>query len=101
MTTRKRGRKPQADSSADRYNQAVVDRILEDFERVIDEGNYVAYYPQRGRPSLSGKPAVSPSVGFRLTPELRARAEEVAQRRGVTVSALARTALEQYLNRVK
>lgn len=101
MTARKARKQSQRSTRSDRYSDVLVDRILNDFERAVDEGNYVAYYPQRGRPSLTGKAAESPSVGFRLTPELRARAEQVARRRGITVSALARTALEQYLHRVK
>jgi hypothetical protein len=50
-----------------------------------------------GRPSLTGKPGHSPRVSFRVTDELRASAEAEAQRRGCTVSQLAREALERYL----
>ena len=34
-----------------------------------------------------------PSVWFRLTPEVRQRAKELAHRRGITVSSVAREAL--------
>jgi len=52
---------------------------------------------RRGRPSLNGQPAPSPHVGFRVSPELRERADALARSRGVTLSQLAREALEQYV----
>ena len=55
--------------------------------------------PSRGRPSLNGKPAPSPHVGFRVTPELRDAAESLAREKGLTLSALARQALEEYVAR--
>ena len=48
-----------------------------------------------GRPSLSGQPAASPQIAFRVTPDIRQRAAEVAAREGMTISQLAREALEQ------
>lgn len=50
----------------------------------------------RGRPSLTGR-GRSPQVTFRLTPELRARAQARAEREGKRVSDVAREALEYYL----
>jgi hypothetical protein len=50
-----------------------------------------------GRPSLAK--GTSPSVAFRLPPELRARAAEIAAREGKTVSQLAREALQARLDR--
>jgi hypothetical protein len=47
-----------------------------------------------GRPSLSGKAAASPQIAFRVAPDLRDRAAELAAREGKTVSQLAREALE-------
>lgn len=55
--------------------------------------------PTRGRPSLNGKPEPSPHVGFRVSPELRDRATELARQRGVSLSHLAREALEHYVRR--
>jgi hypothetical protein len=55
--------------------------------------------PTRGRPSLNGKPEPSPHVGFRVSPELRDQATELARLRGVTLSQLAREALEHYVSR--
>lgn len=53
----------------------------------------------RGRPSLTGRRAVSPQVTFRLTPELRALADAEAARQGRRLSDVAREALERYLVR--
>jgi hypothetical protein len=53
----------------------------------------------RGRPSLTGRAARSPQVTFRLSPDLRAKAEAQAKREGKRVSQVARAALEQYLAR--
>jgi hypothetical protein len=51
-----------------------------------------------GRPSLSGGGS-TPQVAFRLPANVRERAESVAAEEGRTVSAIARTALEEYLER--
>lgn len=48
-----------------------------------------------GRPSLSGSPAASPQIAFRVAPSVRDRAERVAAREGKTISQLAREALEE------
>ena len=74
-------------------------QIVKEIETAIDEGRYTVTYRRKGRPSLTGAAAPSPSVGFRLTPELRRRAEKVARKEGVSVSALARKALAEYLQR--
>jgi hypothetical protein len=50
-----------------------------------------------GRPSLSGKAARSPQIAFRVPPEVRERAAEVAAAEGKTVSQLAREALKARL----
>ncbi|KPN47868.1 hypothetical protein [Mycobacterium intracellulare] len=50
-----------------------------------------------GRPSLSGKAAKSPQIAFRVAPEVRDRAAEVAAGEGKSVSQLAREALEARL----
>ena len=54
-------------------------------------------HPQRGRPSLTGKPTASPHVGFRVSPELRRHADALARQQGITLSQLARDALEKYV----
>lgn len=50
-----------------------------------------------GRPSLTGRAAHSPQIAFRLTPEMRRKAEKLAKQRGKTLSALAREAFEEAL----
>lgn len=49
-----------------------------------------------GRPSL-GEKGHSPVISFRLPPELRERAREVAANEGRTVSAMARDVLARYI----
>lgn len=50
-----------------------------------------------GRPSLSGARQRSPQIAFRVPPQVREHAAEVAAREGKTVSELAREALEDRL----
>lgn len=80
-------------------DDAAAERIVAEVVAAVDAGRGTISFPRRGRPSLAGGTGPSPSVGFRLTPEVRQRAEELAHRRGITVSALAREALEDYLRR--
>lgn len=94
----KRKGKARVAASAE-YDDATVDRIVAEVEAAVDSGRGTVTYPRKGRPSLTGKPAASPSVGFRVTPELRAQAEDVARRRGVSVSELAREALEEFVRK--
>lgn len=65
-----------------RLTQHVADAIVEDVRRKV------------GRPSLTGEPATSPRVSFRVTPDIREQAAAIAQREGKTISQLAREALE-------
>ncbi|MFM8894404.1 MAG: hypothetical protein ACKOE2_03260 [Actinomycetales bacterium] len=81
------------------YDDATVDRIVSEVEAAVVAGRGAVTYPRKGRPSLTGRPTSSPSVGFRVTPELRAQAEDVAERKGVSVSALAREALDEYVRK--
>jgi hypothetical protein len=75
-----------------------VDVIVEEtIEAVLSGKGTWHSAPTRGRPSLNGKPEPSPHVGFRVSPELRDRATELARQRGVSLSQLAREALEQYV----
>ena len=52
---------------------------------------------RRGRPSLSAPGTHSPHVSFRVPEQLHREAAAAAEARGVSVSALAREALERYL----
>ena len=76
-----------------------VDRIVEETIEAALNGKGTWYFPQRGRPSLTGKREASPHVGFRVSPELRERAGALAHERGISLSALARQALEEYVAR--
>ena len=80
--------------------EADAARLAEEFERddaALDTGT-VTFPRKAGRPSLTGRAAVSPKVTLRVTPELRDQAERLAGERGTTVSRLAREALEQLLH---
>lgn len=100
MSPRETKKAAKARSAANvEYDDATVDRIVAEVEAAVDSGRGTATYPRKGRPSLTGKPAASPSVGFRVTPELRAQAEDIARRRGVSVSELAREALEEFVRK--
>ena len=74
-----------------------VDRIVEETVQAALDGKGTWYFPQRGRPSLPGQREPSPHVGFRVSPELRQRADALADERGISLSQLAREALEKYV----
>ena len=74
-----------------------VDVIVEETIEAYLDGRTTRVDLRRGRPSLNGKPAPSPHVGFRVSPELRQQADALARRRGITLSQLAREALEHYV----
>ncbi len=61
-------------------------------EAIVEEARHGG-----GRPSLSGAPARSPQIAFRVPPEVRDRAARAAAKEGKTVSQLAREALEARL----
>lgn len=77
------------DSQGRRVDQAYVDQALAEVEEDLAR--------RSGRPSLTGKAQHSPHVSFRITPELKARAERAAKQQGTTVSKLAREAFERFL----
>ena len=77
------------DSDGRRIDRAYVDEVVAAAHEVLDK--------RTGRPSLTGKAEHSPQVTFRITPELKARAEHAAAVQGTTVSRLAREAFERYL----
>lgn len=76
------------DSDGRRIDQAYVDEVVRAAHEHLDR--------RAGRPSLTGRSVHSPQVPFRVTPELKARAEHEARLRGTTVSQLAREAFERY-----
>lgn len=88
-------------ASGGTVTEADAAAIAAEFERddsALDGAD--VHFPRRsGRPSLTGRAAVSPQVTFRVTPELRDKAERLAKQRGTTVSGLARKALEDLLGK--
>jgi predicted HicB family RNase H-like nuclease len=66
-----------------RLTNEVADEIVEQVRR------------GSGRPSLSGRPATSPQIAFRVPQSVRDRAAEIAEREGKTISQIAREALEE------
>lgn len=81
--------------------EAVAEQLAKEFEQddAALDGGQVSLPRKAGRPSLTGRSAVSPQVTFRVTPQLRAQAERLASERGTSVSGLAREALEELLAR--
>ena len=77
------------DSTGRRIDQAYVDEVVSLAHEQLDR--------RAGRPSLTGRAQRSPQVTFRVTPEMKARAEEQARAEGTTVSQLARRAFERFL----
>lgn len=81
----------------DRRGNPIDDAYVDDAVREAEAGYDIAELRRAGRPSLTGESRHSPTVSFRLTDELRERADAEALRRGCSVSQLAREALERYL----
>jgi hypothetical protein len=81
-----------------------IDLDVEDFqhggERLTEkDAEAIAERVLRGgRPSLSGKAQHSPQVSLRVSPETRSKLEGIAAERHVSVSQVAREAIEQYVN---
>ena len=100
MSKKTTKKKPKLTELDKKYDEKTVAAMLAEFDEAYDAGLVTFIYPQRGRPSLNGESAESPTIGFRLTPDLRERATAIAQQEGLSISALARRALEDYVNRV-
>lgn len=81
---------PDVDLGVEDVRLADGGRLTEDVAgQIVDQVRRAA-----GRPSLSGRATASPQIAFRVAPEVRQRAAELAAREGKTVSQLAREALE-------
>lgn len=100
MSKKTTKKKPKLTELDKKYDEKTVAAMLAEFDAAYDAGLVTFIYPQRGRPSLNGESAESPTIGFRLTPDLRERATAIAQQEGLSISALARRALEDYVSRV-
>lgn len=81
-----------------------IDLDVEDFQHggkrlTQEDAEAIAERVLRGgRPSLSGKAEHSPKVSLRVSPETRSKLEDIAAKRHVSVSEVAREAIEQYVN---
>lgn len=51
----------------------------------------------KGRPGLDDKPGPSPQIAVRLPADTYARVVKTARKRGISLAALTREAVEQYL----
>jgi hypothetical protein len=90
---------PDVDLERDVVRDSRGRRITEEYaQRAVEETHRQL---GRGRPSLTGHASRSPQVTFRLPPELKDKAEELAAREGKRVSDVARDALRDYLARRK
>ncbi|MDJ1370904.1 hypothetical protein [Gulosibacter molinativorax] len=87
---------PDVDLDVESYSDANGERISEAAAQEYTAERAEAAR-RGGRPPL-GKKGSSPSVAFRISAELRERAEEVAAKEGRTLSAIAREQLERYIN---
>lgn len=88
---------PASASKHAKFDAASADRIVAEVDAAVAAGRGEISYPRKGRPSLTGRHKASPTVGFRVTPDLRDRAQAIADKQGLSVSALARQALEDYV----
>ena len=79
------------------YDNETVDRIVASIDEDIAAGRGRVIYRRPGRPSLTGDAANSPAISFRVTTALRARIDAVAAEQDITVSELARKAIEAYV----
>ena len=86
-------------ASGAKISESEAGQLAEEFEKNNDalDGLELTFPRQAGRPSLTQSRGVSPQVSFRIPLALRERAEQLANKRGTTVSALAREALEDLL----
>lgn len=86
---------PDVDLRTDDVRDSQGRRITEEYAHRAAADALASAGP--GRPSLTGAKASSPQVTFRVTPQLRERADAAAAKQGRRVSDLAREALERYL----
>lgn len=82
---------PDVDLEREDIRDRKGDRITAEYaERAVDE---VHAKLGRGRPSLTEPGRHSPHISFRVSEETRARAEELALSRGVSVSGVSQIAI--------
>jgi len=79
-------------------SEADAERMAAEFEQEDLDFTDAEYPRRRGRPSLTGRAERSPQITFRLDDDMLQRASQLAHRDGVSLSALARQALDAYLS---
>ena len=79
-------------------SEADAERMAAEFEQEDLDFADAEYPRRRGRPSLTGRAERSPQITFRLDDDMLQRASQLAHRDGVSLSALARQALDAYLS---
>jgi predicted HicB family RNase H-like nuclease len=75
----------------------ITDEVADQLAQEAERGYEPSELRRVGRKSLAGGSGRSPRVNYRMTPDLHERALARAQREGKTLSALAREALERYV----
>jgi hypothetical protein len=75
----------------------ITDELAERLADEAEAGYDLTPSKRVGRKSLAGADGMSPRVNFRMTAELQARAQALAEKEGKTISEIAREALEQYV----
>lgn len=78
---------PVRDSKGNPIDADYIDRAIEDVHTAL------------GRPSLSEGGGQSPRVTFRVSADVREAAERLAKKEGITLTDLARQALEERIRR--
>lgn len=76
---------------------SITDQLAEQLADEAEAGYDPTPSKRVGRKSLAGADGASPRVNFRMTAELQARAQALAEKEGKTISDIAREALEQYV----
>ena len=100
MTNKAQGFRYVEDLDLDRDPVTLPDGTLLDEKKAEAYGREVAdraARKRRGRPSLTAPGVHSPHVSSRVTPELKARIDEIARRDGLGTSDVLRSALEEYV----
>ena len=100
MTRRKRIRPAEIGSDVDLDEE---DIFLPDGSRLTNERAEVlaerAIARRRGRPSVTGAEAHTPSLSVRVSPTTRAALEEIAAAQGRRLADVTREAFEEYIRR--
>ena len=84
----------------ERFTEAACEQLADDLEHRDRSNDHIPAHLANlnpGRKSLSGNGKHSPVVNVRVSETTRGRLEELAQERGVSVSRVAREAIDAYI----